>query len=66
MTVLTVTISNLSMLGPTKDVSFYEYKDSKELSNEMKNSQIKFNEVKNKENDFLNKLTNINIGKKKN
>ena len=65
MTVLTVTISNLSMLGPTKDVSFYEYKYSKELSNEMKNSQIKFSEVKNKENDFLNKLTNINIGKKK-
>ena len=52
------------MLGPTKDVSFYEYKDSKELSNEMKNSQIKFSEVKNKQNEFLNKLTNINIGKK--
>ena len=24
-------------VGPTKDVSFYEYKDSKELFNEMKN-----------------------------
>ena len=30
----------------------------------MKNSQIKFSEVKNKQNDFLNKLNNIKIGKK--
>ena len=35
-------------VGPTKDVSFYEYKDSKELFNAIKNNQIKFNEVKNK------------------
>ena len=49
---------------PTKDVSFYEYKDSKELFNEIKNSQIKFSEVKNKQNEFLNKLSNIKIGKK--
>ena len=36
-------------VGPTKDVSFYEYKDSKELFNAIKNSRIKFNEVKNKQ-----------------
>ena len=29
-------------VGPTNDVSFYEYKDSKELFNMIKNSQIKF------------------------
>ena len=40
-------------VGPTKDVSFYEYKDSKELFNMRKNSQIKFSEVKNKQNEFL-------------
>ena len=51
-------------VGPNKDVSFYEYKDSKELFNEIKNSQIKFSEVKNKQNEFLNKLNNIKIGKK--
>ena len=51
-------------VGPTKDVSFYEYKDSKELFNAMKNSQIKFSEAKNKQNEFLNKLRNIYIGKK--
>ena len=51
-------------VGPTKDVSFYEYKDSKELFNVIKNNQIKFSEVKNKQNEFLNKLSNIKIGKK--
>ena len=51
-------------IGPTNDVSFYEYKDSKELFNMIKNSQIKFSEVKNKQNEFLNKLRNIYVGKK--
>ena len=51
-------------VGPTKDVSFYEYMDSKELFNAIKNSQIKFSEVKNKQNEFLNKLKIIKIGKK--
>ena len=51
-------------VGPTKDVSFYEYKDSKELFNAIKNNQIKFSEVKNKQNEFLNKVSNIRIGKK--
>ena len=51
-------------VGPTKDVSFYEYIDSKELFNKLKNNQIKFSEVKNKQNEFLRKLTNIKVGKK--
>ena len=51
-------------VGPTKDVNFYEYMDSKELFNAIKNSQIKFREVKNKQNEFLNKLSNIKISKK--
>ena len=33
-------------VGPTNDVSFYEYKDSQELFNVMKNSKIKFSEAK--------------------
>ena len=36
---------NFEYVGPTKDVSFYEYMDSKELFNAIKNSQIKFNEL---------------------
>ena len=51
-------------VSPTKDVSFYEYKDSKELFNAIKNNQIKFSDVKNKQNEFLNKLSNVKIGKK--
>ena len=51
-------------VGPTKDVSFYEYRNSKELFSAIKDNQIKFSEVKNKQNEFLNKLNNIKIGKK--
>ena len=51
-------------MGPTKDLSFYKYKNSIELFDATKNSQIKFSEVKNKQNEFLNKLSNIKIGKK--
>ena len=39
-------------VGSTKDVSFYEYKGSKELFNMIKNSQIKFSDAKNKQNNF--------------
>ena len=61
-----VDYSNLKFeyVGSTKDVSLFEYKDSKELFNEIENSQIKFSEVKNKQNKFLNNLNIINIGKK--
>ena len=56
--------SKFEYVGSTKDASFYEYMDSKELFNSIKNSKIKFSEVKNKQNDFLNKLNNIKIGQK--
>ena len=51
-------------MGDAKDVSFSEYKDSRELFNAISNNQIKFSEVKNKQDEFLNKLNNIKIGKK--
>ena len=54
----------LEYVGPTKDIRFYEYKDTKELFNAIKNNQIKFSDVKNKQNEFLSKLSNIKIGKK--
>ena len=47
-----------------KDVSFYEYKDSKELFNAIRDSKIGFTAAKNKQDEFLNKLTNIKIGRK--
>ena len=51
--------------GPTKNVSFYEYMNSKGLFNAIKNNQTKFSEVKNKQNNFLKKLNEVKIGKKK-
>ena len=38
--------------------------NSKKLFNAIKNNQIKFSEAKNEQNEFLNKLSNIKIGKK--
>ena len=50
-------------VGPTEDLSFYRYRDSKELFNAIKNSQIKFSDAQNKQNEFLNKLNEVKIGK---
>ena len=55
---------NFEYVCPTKDVSVYEYKDSKELFNAITDNQIKFSEAKIKQKELLNKLTNIKIGKK--
>ena len=52
------------MWCPTKDVGFYEYKNSKELFDAIKNNQIKFSDVKKKQNKFLNKLNDVKVGKK--
>ena len=54
---------NFEYVGPTKDVSFYEYMDSKELFNVIKNNQVRFDEVLRKQNEFWNKLSNVKIGK---
>ena len=51
-------------VSPTKDVTFYEYKDSKELFNATENNQIKFSEVTNKQNSFLKKLNEVKMCKK--
>ena len=51
-------------VGPNKDVRFYQYMDSKEHFNEVKHDQVKFIEVKNKQNEFLDKLSNKKIGRK--
>ena len=51
-------------VGSIKDVSFYEYKDSKDLFNMIKNSQIKFSDAKNKHNNFLKKLNKVKMGNK--
>ena len=64
MTVLTI-ITKIWVVRATKDVSFYEYMDSKEIFNKVKNNHIKSSEVKNKQNNFLKKLNEVKIDKKK-
>ena len=56
---------NFKYVGPTKDVSFYEYMNSKKLLDAIRSSRIKFSEALNKQNEFFNKLNDIKIGKKK-
>ena len=51
-------------VGPTNYVSFYEYKDSKEPFNTIKDNKIKFDEAIKKQSEFLNKLSIVKIGKK--
>ena len=51
-------------VGPTKDVSFYEHKGSKELFNAIKDNQINFDDVVKRQNEILNKISNTKIGKK--
>ena len=51
-------------VGNTKDVNFYEFMDSKELFNKIKNNQIKFDDALKKQKQFLNKLNDVNVGKK--
>ena len=51
-------------VGPTKDVNFYEYMDSKKLFNAIKNNQIKFDDAPKGQEEFLKKLNNVKMGKK--
>ena len=50
---------------PTKDVTFYENRDSKELFNATENNQIKVSELTNKQNSVLKKLNEVKMCKKK-
>ena len=51
-------------VSKNKDVSFYEYMDSKQLFSRIKNNQINFDDVVKRQNEFVNKLSNIKIVKK--
>ena len=51
-------------MGNTKDVRFYEYMDSKELLNKIRNGKIKFDDVQENQEGFLKKLNEVKIGRK--
>ena len=53
-------------VGPTKDTIFYEYMDSKELLNELKNNCISFSKARKKQEDFFKKLDKVIIGNENN
>ena len=50
-------------VGPTKDVRFYEYYDSKELFNEIKNNRLRFDGTPKKQKELLKKINDVKIGK---
>ena len=55
---------NFKYVCLTKDVSFYEYMDSKELFDAIRSSRVKFSEALNKQNEFLNKLNDVKLVKR--
>ena len=50
--------------GNTKDVNFYEFMDSKELFNNIKNNQIKFDDAIKIQKLLFNELSDVKIGRK--
>ena len=53
-------------VGPTENVSFYEYMVSKELFNKLKETRISFSDAQKKQEDFLKKLNEVQISGKNN
>ena len=51
-------------VSKNKNVSFYEYIDSKQLFSAIRNNQINFDDVVIRQDEFLNKLSNIKTGEK--
>ena len=51
-------------VGPTRDVSFYEYHDSKELFNEIRNNRLRFKDALKKQKGLLKKINEVKIARK--
>ena len=51
-------------VGPTKDVSFYEYYHSKEHFSEIKNNRLQFDEALKKQKELLKKINEVKMGNK--
>ena len=50
-------------IGNTKDVSFYEYMDSKERFDKIKNKQLKFDDTTKKREKLLNKINKVKVSR---
>ena len=51
-------------VGNTKDVSFYQYMDSKELFDEIKNNQLRFDDALKKQKEMLKKINEVEMDRK--
>ena len=50
-------------VGPTKNVRFYEYMNSKELFNEIKDNWLRFDDALKKQKELLKKINEVKMGK---
>ena len=50
-------------VGPTKDVRFYEYMNSKELFNEIKDNWLRFDDALKKQKELPKKINEVKMGK---
>ena len=50
-------------VGPTKDVRFCEYMNSKELFNEIKDNWLRFDDALKKQKELLKKINEVKMGK---
>ena len=51
-------------VGPSKDVGFYEYYDSKQRFHEIENNRLRFDETLKIEKELLNKINEVKMGNK--
>ena len=51
-------------VGNTKDVSFYQYTDSKELFDEIKDNQLRFDDALKKQKELLKKINKVEMDRK--
>ena len=51
-------------VGNTKDVSFYQYIDSKELFDEIKDNQLRFDDALKKQKELLKKINEVEMDRK--
>ena len=56
--------SYFEYVGPTKDVTFYEYYNSKEPFNEIKHNRLRFDEALKKQKQLMKKINEIKMGNK--
>ena len=50
-------------VGPTKAVRFYEYMNSKELFNEIKDNWLRFDDALKKQKELSKKINEVKMGK---